>query len=178
MKIELKELLNKLKEPKFLIVFGLAGILLIGISSFASTDSSSGNKSNENFDIESYRSSMEKSVKSIVRGVTGDKNATVVVTLQNGIKYSYADDTKNDTNVTDSDKTTQSSERKESSHITVKNSAGEEKALVITENMPDIRGVAIVCAGGDDETVSEQIRLAVMAALNITSKRVYITGKY
>lgn len=178
MKIDLKKALLKFKEPKYLIVFGLVGILLIGFSSFFQSNNNNTALKNENFDLENYRSTMEKSVKSIVKGVTGDKNATVVVTLQNGIRYSYADDTKNDTNVTDSDKTTQSSERKETSHITIKNSSGEEKALVITENMPEVRGVAIVCVGGDDQVLSEQIRAAVMAALNITSKRVYITGKY
>ena len=39
-----------------------------------------------------------------------------------------------------------------------------------------MRGVAVVCEGGDDEIINEKITNAVTAALNITSKRVYIAG--
>ena len=42
--------------------------------------------------------------------------------------------------------------------------------------MPEVRGVAVVCRGGDDELINEKIKNAVTAALNITSKRVYIAG--
>ena len=33
-----------------------------------------------------------------------------------------------------------------------------------------------MCAGGDDEEIREKVQNAIMAALNITSKRVYVTG--
>ena len=46
----------------------------------------------------------------------------------------------------------------------------------MTAEMPEVRGVAIVCEGGDDEQINEKIKNAVTAALNITSKRVYIAG--
>ena len=48
--------------------------------------------------------------------------------------------------------------------------------MLITTEMPEVRGVAIVCEGGDDEETNQKIQSAVTAALNITSKRVYITG--
>ena len=93
------------------------------------------------------------------------------------VRYSYADDVKTDTDLTDGEKTKQSRKSSESFHITVKDSSGDEKALVVTENMPEVRGVAIICENGDDEYVKEKIENAVMAALDITSKRVYITGR-
>ena len=60
----------------------------------------------------------------------------------------------------------------------VKNDAadGGEQALIVTEIMPQIRGVAIICKGGNIEQTAEKIKNAVTAALNITSKRVYISG--
>ena len=42
--------------------------------------------------------------------------------------------------------------------------------------MPEVRGVAIVCEGGDNEIIAEKIQNTVTAALNITSKRVSIAG--
>ena len=49
--------------------------------------------------------------------------------------------------------------------------------MLITEKMPEIRGVAIVCEGGDSEFIKEKITNSVTAALDITSKRVYICGR-
>jgi len=43
--------------------------------------------------------------------------------------------------------------------------------------MPQVRGVAIVCDGGDNQILNEKILNTVTAALNITSKRVYICGR-
>lgn len=169
----MKNLPEKIKNPKVLLIIGLAGILLIGCSSLFGGKSET--KSGEAFNQTEYEETIEKKVFSIVKGITGDRKATVIITLKNGIRYSYADDTLDDTNMTDSEKTTQQSSRKESNHITVKDSSGEEKALVVTENMPEIRGVAIVCKGGGDSALSEEIKSAVMAALDITAKRIYIT---
>ena len=49
--------------------------------------------------------------------------------------------------------------------------------MLVTVEMPEVRGVAIVCDGGDNEYIAEKIQNAVTAALDITSKRVYICGR-
>ena len=169
--------LEKYKKPKFLIAIGLIGIILIGLSSFFSGAKTETKPAKDSFDTEEYRVSLEKSILSVVKDITGDRKATVLVTLENGVRYSYADDVKTDTDLTDGEKTKQSRKSSESFHITVKDSSGDEKALIVTENMPQVRGVAIICENGDDEYVREKIESAVMAALDITSKRVYITGR-
>ncbi len=174
---KLKSLIENFKKPKTLIVIGLSGILLIAFSSILPSGKELKANNGNSFDNEEYRKGLEKSIASVVRGITGDKNATVVITLQSGIRYSYADDVKTDSDLTDGEKTTQTRKSSESSHITVKASNGEEKALVVTENMPEIRGVAIICDTGGDEAVEDRIKSAVIAALDVTSKRVYITDK-
>ena len=174
---KIKVFFEKYKKPKFLIATGLIGIILIGLSSFFSGEKSETKLNKDSFDVEEYRVSLEDSIRSVVKDITGDKKATVLVTLENGVRYSYADDVKTDTDLTDGEKTKQSRKSSESFHITVKDSSGDEKALVVTENMPQVRGVAIICENGDDEYVREKIESAVTAALDITSKRVYITGR-
>ena len=100
----------------------------------------------------------------------------MVITLESGIKYSYADISEGiSENKTASNSESTSSELKQS-YITVKTADGGEQALLVTTEMPEVRGVAIVCEGGDDEIINEKIQNAVTAALNITSKRVYIAG--
>ena len=90
--------------------------------------------------------------------------------------YSYADVNEGSSaDKTESNSKSTSSENKQS-YITVKSADGGEQALLVTTQMPQVRGVAIVCRGGDDELINEKIQNAVTAALNITSKRVYIAG--
>jgi len=170
--------LKKLKEPKYLIGIGIMGIVLIMFSNvFQGQTKKENTVYDENFDYDKYLKTVKSNVEDIVYGITGDNKSTVVITLENSIKYSYADDKVNDTNSSLGEKTNQSSTKTESSHITVQTSSGDERALIVTTNMPEIRGVAIICELGDDEVICEKITSAVIAALNITSKHVYVSGK-
>ena len=169
-----------IQNPKFLVILGVCGILLIFLSSIFSTN----DKNKKDIDIsntdtyttEQYCSLIEDDVKNIVTGITGDKNPTVVVTLESGIRYSYASADETDISSSSGNTTDESSESKKQSYITVKTSDGGEMPLIVTEIMPSVRGVAIICDSGNLEAVSEKIKNAVTAALNITSKRVYISG--
>ena len=168
---------NLTKNPKLLIIMGFCGIALIFISSLIP----SGENNNENtpevsYTAEQYRMQLENDIKSIVKKISFDNNPTVVVTLESGIRYSYAGADQTDSSSSKGETAEQSSESKKQSYITVKSASGGEEALVVTEIMPEIRGVAIICAGGDNEKIAQKIQNAVTAALNITSKRVYISG--
>lgn len=170
---------NLIQNPKLLIVLGLCGILLIFISSLFSDSDNNDNKkvtSDTDYTAEQYCQMLEENIKDIVTGITGDKNPTVVITLESGIRYSYASADETDTSSSTGSATDQSSESKKQSYITVKTADGGEQALIVTEIMPEVRGVAIICSGGNSETVAQKIKNAVTAALNITSKRVYISG--
>lgn len=172
-----KKAASKIKNPKFLLIAGLAGILLIALSSFTGNKEKAAKKqASSGISAEEYKAELESGVREIVKGITGDKSATVVVTLESGIKYSYADTNEGSSaDKTESNSKSTSSENKQS-YITVKTADGGEQALLVTAEMPEVRGVAVVCRGGDDELINEKIKNAVTAALNITSKRVYIAG--
>ncbi len=168
-----------MQNPKLLIVVGLCGIFLIFISSLFTSDNNQEQKSKktkDTYSAEQYCQTLEKDIKNIVTGITGDKNPTVVITLESGIRYSYVSADETDTSSSTGNTSDQISESKKQSYITIKTADGGEQALVVTEIMPQIRGVAIICAGGNTESVAEKVKNAVTAALNITSKRVYISG--
>lgn len=172
--LRIKEII---RNPKALITIGIIGIVLIAVTSFfPKNEETAMPKTSMQIDMEEYKKELETAVKDIVTGVTGDKNATVVITLESGIKYSYADSTESDTSNSSGEKSEQKSEKKSQSYVTVRTSDGGEEALLITEIMPEIRGVAIICKGGDNELLAEKIKNAVKAALQITSQRVYIAG--
>lgn len=173
----IKEISQKLKSPKFLIIAGLLGIVLIFISSLGTGESSEAKENTKEFSAEEYRLSLQKEIKDMVTDITGSRDVKVVITLESGISYSYAD-TREETAAAKSESDTESTDTQiKEGYITVKTADGGEEALLITAKMPEIRGVAIVCEGGDSQLLNEKIKNTVTAALNITSKRVYICGR-
>ncbi len=170
-----KKYLEKLKNPRVLIIIGILGIALIFLSSLGGSDAKA-SKISEDFSVEEYKESLEKDITRLVKSISGSRRVTVVITLESSINYNYADtveesgESKNDNN-----NTAEKSELKQG-YITVKNADGSEQAILISKQMPEIRGVAIVCEGGDTPALNEKIQNAVTSALNITSKRVFIAG--
>ncbi|MEE1161580.1 MAG: hypothetical protein U0K70_05930 [Acutalibacteraceae bacterium] len=174
----INNVIEKIKNPKILVAAGLVGIALICLSSFIGGGEKKESKAQcgETLTAEEYKAELQESIGEIVKSITGSDNLKVVITLESGIKYSYADISEGiSENKTASNSESTSSELKQS-YITVKTADGGEQALLVTTEMPEVRGVAIVCEGGDDEIINEKIQNAVTAALNITSKRVYIAG--
>ena len=171
---KLKSLLNK---PKLLVVIGIVGILLIYLSGFLP---SSGDKTRQSaasdISAEEYRDAVNESVRSIVTGITGDKDPTVIVTLETGMRYDYANAKESDTSASSGGDSAENRKATKQSYITVRTSDGGETPLIVTEFMPQIRGVAIVCYRGNDPDIAEKIENAVTAALDITSQRVYVSG--
>lgn len=169
--------LEKIRNPKVLIAMGIAGILLIALSSFIPKNDSQKEKTETEFSADSYREALEKDIKELVYEITGDKKASVVVTLDGSLKYTYAD-TKEEIISDKSGNDSESSQNElKAGYVTVKTADGGEEALLVTAELPTVRGVAIVCEGGDNEILNEKIQNTVTAALDITKKRVNICGR-
>ena len=165
-----------LNKPKLLMIAGLIGIALIFISTLIPSGQKNKAGKAESLDAEESRKTAEENVKRIVTGITGDEDPTVVVTLESGVKYDYADSKESDTSVSTDTESEQNRSATKQSYITVKASDGTETALIVTEFMPQIRGVAVICEAGDSPAVAETVQNAVTAALDITSQRVYVSG--
>ena len=170
--------LKPFKKPKTVLIICLVGIGLIVLSSlFSSGESKKENMKTGEMTAEEYKTILEEDIKETVTDITGSKNVSVVITLESGIKYSYADIREETlTEKKENEKESTDNETK-SGYITVKTAEGGEQALLVTTQMPKVRGVAIVCDGGDNERIAEKIQNAVMSALNISSKKVYICGR-
>ncbi len=179
----MNELINKyilkIRSPKTLIIAGVVGIALIYLSTALSSEKANMKKADDNpvVSVEEYREQLESDICEMVSNIIGSNKVTAVVTLESGIRYSYAD-TREQTITEKAENESKSSDAElKEGYITVKTADGGEQALLITEQMPQVRGVAIVCEGGDNEVINEKIKNTVTAALNITSKRVYICGR-
>ena len=173
----LKGWIRLLKNPKTLVAIGIIGIVLIGVSSIVdNSGEDSKNNAHQEFSVEQYKLSLQKDIGKLVGSISGDNSSTVVITLESGVRYTYADTNEEDASSSTGKNVEEISSSSAKSYITVKNSDGGEQPLVITEVMPQVRGVAIVCNGGDNEELNEKITDAVTAALNISSKKVNVSG--
>lgn len=176
----LSKLCNDEKYKKWIIVCGLIGIALIFLSGFFKGGQKTKDVDTDNITTEQYISSLEQNLVNIVSSIYGAGKTKVLVTLENGKETVYATEEKKNKEASEDKANGETTRRQESDdsekrYITIKNSDGTEMALAVTELQPTIKGVVVVCAGGDNPDVKERIVSAVTTALNITSKRVCVT---
>ena len=187
LKEKLKIYKDKLPKSKsgFLIVIGLIGLVLILISSLDfNNEEPSGEVINEtavSFDTDSgYTEKLETKLEAVISDMLGGSEVTVMITLESGTEYIYADEIKTNADVTkdQSAMKTQESDSNHKTYIIVKDSQGNEKPLIVTEKMPVIRGVVIVCESGQTSSVAAAVRLAVKSALNVDDSKICIIGRH
>jgi stage III sporulation protein AG len=113
---------------------------------------------------EEYRADLETRMEAICARVTGVGAVDVIVTLEGGYEYVYATDKK----------TTVGGES--TSYITVGSGDGES-LVYITERLPAILGIGVVCAGGMDATVRREVTSLLSAAFGVGTNKIYVTGR-
>ena len=97
----------------------------------------------------------------------------MMVTLKSGKEYIYANEEKLDTDEDAVDNRIKSGVDKK---IVTLDDNGTEIPLTVTEIMPSVSGIVIVCNGGNDNSVKDLIRNTVSVALGIESDCVCVTG--
>lgn len=179
--MNLKKLFLKENTKKIIIISGLIGIGLIFISNIISPKHSV-KKENKEVQISAaeYVKTLEENIKTIVSSISGAGESKVLITLESSLQNIYAtEQKKNNEAIEDRENDFISKKREtndlETKYIKIKDENGAEKALSVTQIQPTVKGVVIVCSGGDNPVVQQKIINAVKTALNITSKRVYVT---
>lgn len=170
------------KDPKIIIIIGLIGIFLIFFSSFFESDDNEvkAEKISE-ISASEYSQSLEKRLSEQISEVVGG-DVKVMVTLETGIEYVYASEAKNNVREeledaqSDKKQKSQKDEESENNYIIYKDENGNEVPLVVTEIMPNIKGVVVGCENGDNETVAATVKNLVKTALNISDDKVCVVG--
>ena len=127
------------------------------------------------FSEDEYCSKIENKIKNIVTSMTGNENVQVIVTLDSSYEYVYLNekDLSNDyTN--DGEESTKKKDNSKEKYIIVEDSNGNENGLIVTTLAPTIRGVVIIYDG--NSSLNEGIKSAVMAVLNISKNKIYVSS--
>lgn len=167
--MEIKEKLNELlhsdKKVKILIIVAFAGILIILLSEMTTHDSSAKIKSEE-CDYTSYVESLEEKTEKVLSLIAGVGKCRVMITLRNTNESVYAQNSDISRN--------NSSYSEKYEYVFYDGSNGDEPVL-IKQYMPEIQGVAVVCEGGDNPLVAENIISALSSLYNVSSSKISIS---
>lgn len=162
---------------KLAVAIGVLGMVLILLSEWLP----SGAKETATVPqktAEGYRTEIEERLGVLLSGMQGVGNCQVYVTLESGVEYVYAKEQKENSDYSEnknegSEKVSRSDNTQE--NIIIIDKKGEKTGLLLTEIQPQVKGVVVVCDGGDNAAVSERVVVAVTTALNISSRRVCVT---
>ena len=165
---KLPKLSEKLKKDKKLLLTvaaGILGIVFIVISEFipkSSYKKAETGEQNKN-SVSSYEETLEKRLESIISSVDGAGRVQVMVTLDTSEQTQYAKDEKENS---------KSGEKKsyEKKFVLTDDDGG----VVLKTTEPEVRGVIVVCDGGDNAAVKNGITSAVRAALSVDSNKITV----
>lgn len=158
---------SKDKWMRLLIWLGLVGILLIAVSEWmpsrrqeAEEDTSAALTATQ------VEQALEQRITTLLRQVEGVGSCRVMVTLESDVQTVYATDT---VSAVGADESTSYSEH----YLTVDTDEGPV-GLLLTHLQPTVKGVAVVCNGGDDPVVQQRVIQVVSTAFHISERRVCV----
>jgi len=146
---------NLFKRP---LIFLILGILGVGLILFGGKKETVVKKSAaENF--VSYGDMLEEKIQELLESMAGITHARVIVTVDGGSEYRYAE----------------IGNGYPSGYLVITDSDGDE-APIVREIYPTVRGVGVVCTGGDSAAVKNRVVSLLSTALGISAGSIEVTG--
>ncbi len=110
-----------------------------------------------------YSAILEEKIKSLILRIDGIEEAAVLLTMDGSSEFVYAQNT------------SVSGDGRTGDYLVVQEDGGE-KTVLVSEIYPQIRGVAIVCTGGDNVQIQKKVIELLSASLGISSGRITVAG--
>ncbi len=171
----MSELIRKLKEADKKNIYLIAGVAVIAValllsSILPSEDERNITVTNTGAYSSQYIKTAEKELESLLEKIQGAGKVQVLLTLESCYENVYAKAYEQ------TDKQNKDSENGtfKEQYVIVKQGSNNEECLVIKVYEPVIKGVAIVCEGGDNTAVKKAITETVCAVYDISSAKVSV----
>ena len=169
LKQRISDILSRLKKDKkalLTVIIGIAGMLLVLVSELPSfSENEQEVKGNETY----FSDSLQEDTERLISKIQGAGRVSVMLTYDSGEETVWAKD---------SETQTQSDYKAdvEEKHIIIDSQNGET-GLAVKVLYPRVRGVAVVCTGGDDPVVKSEIKALLSALFDIGSNRISIARR-
>ena len=174
-KEKLKSVKSKLKTDKktfFLLVTAGIIVLIIAFTGGGNvgknTDKNTKNtvENDGKTEIEFVENAVAQKIKSLVCEIDGAGNVNVSVSLESTGTIHYAQDV--------NEKKENDSIFKDSEYIYTEGNAGQPDGLIVRIDAPVIKGVAVVCDGGESAVIKNEIKSLISSLYDIGSDRIYV----
>ncbi len=182
LKQKLKDIVSKVSTDKktlFIVLAGIVGVVILVISEFIPEGEKTKNSDEEvqvsNYSIENhyeYAEMLEKKLTDIISSIDGAGTAKVMITLESSSEAVYAQNDKTDMESGDENNEKIS---KENDYVLIKTDSSKEEALLLKIIQPEVKGVAVVCEGGDSIYVQQKIIETISAVFDISSSKIKVT---
>lgn len=159
--------LKKDKKAFFTVIIGIVGMLLVLLSELPLFSSDAPKETEESASY--YNSSIEADTEKLISKIKGVGKVSVMLTYESSQETVWAKDS-------DGRKQQDGKEDFNEKHIIVDARDGET-GLAVKVVYPRVRGVAVVCTGGDDPTVKSEIKALLSALFDIGSNRISIAPR-
>ncbi len=180
--LKIKNKLNsKDKKIILLVIASCAAMLVILLSEFmdfgnkpAENGGNSGGEEavNYNTEFKDYQSELEKKIVDLISSVNGAGNVKVLLTIECFEEYVYAKDSEKSENISPESRIIEEND----TYIVIDNDKLSAKGGMLLKIVtPRVRGVGIVCDGGDSPLLRKEITDILCAALSIGASQVHIT---
>ncbi|MBQ2812055.1 MAG: hypothetical protein IJE63_02285 [Clostridia bacterium] len=161
-------LLKNDRKKLIIVTVALLGIILIVISSVGEETASEEEavQTQSDFSESEYTAMLEQRLEETVSSLYGAGRSRVMVTLECDYETVYARDGSYSKDEASSD---------EKSEYIIIDSSQHEDGLVLKTVTPRVRGVAVLCEGGNDPYVCEQVSQMLSALLDLGSNRISVS---
>ena len=159
---------RRLALTALLLLIGMLALLISAAQ--PEKQAASDKQSKTTISNEAYAQSVENRLTGLLSVMEGVGSVRVMVTVESGSEHYYLSD--RDSGQA-SDAGGRSSADLREDHVIVR-SGNEEQGILVKVSEPQIRGVAVVCSGGDDPAVQARVIDAVTALLHLSSAHVSV----
>lgn len=159
------DLFTYFKDRKIIIVVGVIALLGIFLLLIPTNNRADANLSSNDDRMKAYTESLENKIAEFCSKVRGVSNVQVTVYFDSGFETIYAFD--------EESKTTSSGTNSEKKYVTI-GSGSAESMVCVVEKMPNICGIAVVCKGGGNALVANEIINLISSAYGVSKNKIYV----
>jgi len=172
------------RRSRLLVLLGLTGLGLILLSELIpapKAEPQSLSLQQQLVENESYIAALEKKLDDLVEQVSGAGRCNIMITLEQGAQYVFASESKKTLDETESRQGEETSkiQQKDNSEskIVVLEENGVSRPLVETSREPQVKGVVVVCDGGNSSIVQQRVTQVVTTVLGIGANQVCVVPR-
>jgi stage III sporulation protein AG len=146
--------LRAIKGLGLLLIGLVAGVILLLLGGKTDAKQSTASIESE-FSFEEYEKALAVRLEEMIERLEGVSEVHVMVTLDR----SYADELAGESG----------------DYLTIRKSDGEQGTVTISRNAPKVKGVAVICKGGNSSEKQKEIISMLSALLELPTHRIFVS---